>query len=344
MYENAKCEYCGEQFAKNDDIVVCPECGSPYHRKCWEEHGECAHKAEHAQGFVYKAETEVFSAPEEDFVGKIKEQILNGSEQTEEHCENCGAKLIEGDEYCVYCGHKKGEPVFSQKQKHADKDPLGGMNSFDEIAGEKAGDIALVVRNNSAKFMPKLKRLSDRKIKIGWSWPAFIFGYLYLFFRKLYKYGIIVILAQVLLFNVLNVAMGNPVMKISNAVNEVYSEYGEQIRNSTMTESEKEEFLEKSNNALIESGMMNRFTALLCINLLVTNTACALLFNYLYLLHCKETVIRMKKSAEMLGGMSQKDFRFNLLARGGVSLFGVVFGYFIKMFIEQTVAYLMTLF
>ena len=34
-----KCPVCGEQFKKGDDIVVCPECGAPHHRECYEKEG-----------------------------------------------------------------------------------------------------------------------------------------------------------------------------------------------------------------------------------------------------------------------------------------------------------------
>ena len=31
-YKNKKCVVCKELFSDYDDIVVCPECGAPYHR------------------------------------------------------------------------------------------------------------------------------------------------------------------------------------------------------------------------------------------------------------------------------------------------------------------------
>lgn len=32
-----KCPVCDKQFKKGDDIVVCPECGAPHHRECYEK-------------------------------------------------------------------------------------------------------------------------------------------------------------------------------------------------------------------------------------------------------------------------------------------------------------------
>ena len=32
-----KCPVCDKQFKKGDDVVVCPECGAPHHRECYEK-------------------------------------------------------------------------------------------------------------------------------------------------------------------------------------------------------------------------------------------------------------------------------------------------------------------
>ena len=35
-YYGCPCEGCGRPLALTDDIVVCPDCGAPYHRECYE--------------------------------------------------------------------------------------------------------------------------------------------------------------------------------------------------------------------------------------------------------------------------------------------------------------------
>lgn len=348
MYENKKCEYCGEQFAKNDDVVVCPDCGAPYHRKCWNEHGKCAHADEHGKDFALSSGSEepekVDILPEEeDFVQKIKDQIVERApEQSDSlYCENCGAELIKGDKYCVYCGHRQGDPIRNGKHKFYGRDPLGGMNPDDEIAGEKVSLLALLIRRNSDKFLPKLKAVSERKLKIGWSWLAFFFGFFYLFFRKLYKYGMIVILAQILLFNVVNVALGDPVKQINEAISTSFST---ELSGEQPSDEEYFKAYESAAKEVVSNGSLARTYATAGISLLCTNLACALLFHFLYLKHCKETIARMNKSAEILGEMSASDFRLNLLARGGVSIFGILLGYFSNMLLGQIVAYIIQFF
>lgn len=42
-----KCIVCGKTFTETDDVVVCPECGTPYHRACWQEHNACINQKLH---------------------------------------------------------------------------------------------------------------------------------------------------------------------------------------------------------------------------------------------------------------------------------------------------------
>ncbi len=38
-YYGCPCEGCGKPLTLQDDIVVCPDCGAPYHRTCYEKMG-----------------------------------------------------------------------------------------------------------------------------------------------------------------------------------------------------------------------------------------------------------------------------------------------------------------
>lgn len=53
-YENTECVFCKKIFTADDDVVTCPECGSPHHRECWSNNGKCANADKHGDGFVWK--------------------------------------------------------------------------------------------------------------------------------------------------------------------------------------------------------------------------------------------------------------------------------------------------
>ena len=47
------CPYCGKNFESGDDIVVCPECGTPHHRDCYKEHSACANEEKHSESSAH---------------------------------------------------------------------------------------------------------------------------------------------------------------------------------------------------------------------------------------------------------------------------------------------------
>ena len=49
-YTGIKCPVCGKAFTKQDDVVVCPECGAPYHRECYRNTGHCIFLEKHEKG------------------------------------------------------------------------------------------------------------------------------------------------------------------------------------------------------------------------------------------------------------------------------------------------------
>ena len=85
-YYGCPCEGCGQPLTLRDDIVVCPDCGAPYHRTCYEKLGRCIHNPAHAAGYEWKfpyQENELRTCP------SCGERTL----RSEEHCRCCGAKL-----------------------------------------------------------------------------------------------------------------------------------------------------------------------------------------------------------------------------------------------------------
>ena len=81
-YTGNHCPVCEQAFTDDDDIVVCPDCGTPYHRACWPKEG-CVHAAEHGQ-FEWRPD--------------------NAPEAEEPVCPNCGAHNPPGAHFCNHCG------------------------------------------------------------------------------------------------------------------------------------------------------------------------------------------------------------------------------------------------
>ena len=185
-YENYKCPVCHRQFEKNDDIVTCPECGTPHHRECYKLVGHCVNEGLHKNDYSFldaekpkKKEIEqIFYSPSE-----------NENEQGEDIINEAKANTVQDAQ--------KDE---SDKKEQASQ---GGFSQFQtiqldigqypekgEIDGVSIADIAATVRNNAPRFISKFKQFSEKKKKLSWNWSAFFFGSFYLLFRKMYKQGI----------------------------------------------------------------------------------------------------------------------------------------------------------
>ena len=54
FYDNAVCDGCGQPLLEGEDIVVCPDCGTPQHRKCYELNNRCVNEHLHESGFVWQ--------------------------------------------------------------------------------------------------------------------------------------------------------------------------------------------------------------------------------------------------------------------------------------------------
>ena len=91
-YLGEKCPVCNKEFTADDDIVVCPDCGTPHHRECYAANGKCAHEEYHFIGrrWEKKADDKLAST-----------QMIT--------CKYCGMTNIGEADTCKYCGAKLGD-------------------------------------------------------------------------------------------------------------------------------------------------------------------------------------------------------------------------------------------
>ncbi len=244
-FENYPCPSCGAHLHEEDDVVVCPVCGTPQHRSCWAENGNCVNEAKHASGYKW-------SDGERDFPGEkdeisetqetdesVKRCHICGSENPADftHCGHCGAMLDTNSEapattVCVYCGSENsaenthckncGAPLTPYVRHH--ENPFIAATGLDEnepVGEQTAGEIAYYVRRNAPKYLGKFKKFEEGK-KVSFNFAAFFFGFMWLFARKLYKYGLII---MVLLATVMLIVSASPGMQKAYEIIEPY--YGD---------------------------------------------------------------------------------------------------------------------
>lgn len=190
LNSNEKCPVCGRLFTQEDDIVICPVCGTPHHRECYNSLGHCINSDKHGTDFEYtpqssgepKQSQSDFAPGSQEGQYYVPPQSADYSPENAQH-ENQNEKeqnkKEQNTEKKFYETYIPNFPNMQYSAKYA--------NDTRTVGGKNLEEVAAVVNSNADRFIPKF--LKNKKI--SWNWSAFIFGPYYLFFRKMYKQGII---------------------------------------------------------------------------------------------------------------------------------------------------------
>lgn len=208
---DTNCPICDKRFTEDDNIVVCPKCGAPYHRDCYMEQGECKFHELHEQGKAWEPPV----APE------LK--TASSAEIKDQECKKCGVLNARSSLFCSNCGNAlKIEPQthnnFHHQQNTANNnyrppvyrgpmgavppifDPMGGVTPSDVMDENISyADASKVVQQANNYYLPAFKQISAIK-KSKFNLSAFVFSGGWLIYRKQYKPGVIITALMLLLY------------------------------------------------------------------------------------------------------------------------------------------------
>ena len=167
-----KCVFCEKVFEDGDDVVVCPDCGSPHHRECYKKHNRCANLYMHGTGKKWKrtemaqpVETPMFVVTPEEFEKRF-----------EEHEENQSRVDIESEMM-----HEVG------------------FNLNEDMGGVTLKEITEFVGTNQFYYIPVFKRMKDLGSKISFNLSCFLLPSFYFANRKMWLWAIIASVISVVL-------------------------------------------------------------------------------------------------------------------------------------------------
>lgn len=200
-YESENCPICNKPLENGQEIVVCPQCGAPYHKNCYLQSGHCIFTQLHESGQDWKPSKT-----------NADEAHQNGIS-----CPVCGANNPEMSLFCSSCGasltaknQNQSVPPYNQAGAPFGGMPFGGMpfpgmgSPYCGVApDEKIDDIpaeeyAAAIGRNTQYFLPRFKAISASKAKTI-NWSAFFFQGFYYLYRKMYLWGILLIIANLIL-------------------------------------------------------------------------------------------------------------------------------------------------
>lgn len=177
-FTGEKCVFCGVEFEDGDDVVVCPECGSPHHRECYRKENRCANSAMHGTG------------------EKWQKIIVEEKKAEKKACPHCGFPNNPPEsENCVICGTDLENAEKRESQKYESEDinirSNTGFNPDEDMGGATLREVSMFVGTNTFYYIPVFKRMKDFGSKISFNFSCFLFPSFYFANRKMWLWAVI---------------------------------------------------------------------------------------------------------------------------------------------------------
>lgn len=323
-YIGNKCPVCDKYFHIGDDIVVCPDCGTPHHRECYQNSGKCVNYDRHKDGFDYQQD--------------IKQDI-NENDANVVVCKKCGSKNSEEAFFCTKCGSSLNDDRVNvnaqnvQGQPHSSApftgnanvlmfDPLAGVSPSADLGdGVTAGECAKFVKQNTPYFITVFNNIKKFS-KSRYNFCAMFFGGGYLLFRKMYKVGTIITAIQAAM-TILYLYLNYYIVS-SPAFSKLFEAQSQNDYNAFL--------LYYSQLPDKESAFLILFTMLAFITFAfdIVIGACA---NRMYYNHCKKEIIKTKREVQDTSKVGEA-----ISKKGGVNAplaLSLLFTYFVISYLPQ---------
>ena len=294
-YIGKKCPVCQKYFHADDDIVVCPDCGTPHHRECYESLGHCFNKELHEQGYDYQ---EDHNKADEKEGMKICPSCGHANDSSHFFCGQCGAPLSSGQASDRQTPPPGAGMPFGQQQNTQGAggafnipfmDPLGGVDSNTDLGdGVTAGEAAKYVKQNTPYFIRVFNNIKTRN-KSKFNFAAALFTGGYMMYRKMYKLGALFVFIQLSLSFITSYLS----IAYQSLYTEVVSEYSNIISSGDIPA-----FYEYITGLSLDKLLaiyLPSIIQMISIALMIVFGIC---FNRMYFKHCKKQITKIKASAE----------------------------------------------
>lgn len=270
------CPGCKQAFTDTDDVVVCPECGTPQHRACYFKANECVNIRLHGTNFTWTPPYD----PVAEAKKKAEEEARQKEQQNQQSSEDQGGGFF-GNVYGGYTQYKEGESGANFGPNVRVLEPKEKLGDYTVEEWGKA------IGKKHEYYVPRFFAMDKANRKISVNFMAFLFPVAWAFYRKMYKFGALLLAVSLLL----------PVLSM-HSIAEYYTEYFDIYMEYAMSDPEETEAAsERASERLADLQV----PAVLTVNSYVTmalSVIWGLLANYLYRLHLEKIMKKAKESTD----------------------------------------------
>lgn len=272
-----KCAVCNKDFNKDDDIVVCPDCGTPHHRECWKQVGECINSFKHNS----KEPVEILKAEAEPEKTDAEKGVFNGEFQGETIPENKNLPLNEQD-----------------VRNFLNELRTDGIKPDTEICdGCTVSEYEAVVGKNLNSYIPNFMFEAKTKKGARWNIPAFFVPFAWSVYRKMYGFAAIILAVYIAVFGIISypILSNTELMEQSQICFEKDPEFMYDVYNYLATEEgsltpEQTKFVD----LLSKSSLPKALSITISLAEYVLRIVYAMFANHLYFKRCTEKIKKAK--------------------------------------------------
>ena len=290
-YTGKLCDGCRQPLENGDDIVVCPICGTPQHRSCYEKNNKCVNEYLHSTDFTWTDPEEEQRKKEEELKAQQAEQQPQPSDQP----------------VFAPATPQSMESVFLRGVLYDPKDDIGGAT---------VGEAAEFVQNSAPRYIRKFMKQKKSGRKLSWNWAAFFFAPYWFFYRKLYKAGAVFLALSVAL-SLATVSLTENLYGVYEKMVTVQEELSELVKGKEDLNDEDTQKFDKlyAESAKLAKAAIPSLAIILLIQKVIPNTIAALLADFLL----KKRMLRVISFSR--GTSSEPDaVKYTIMRNGGVSV------------------------
>ena len=126
-------------------------------------------------------------------------------------CKNCGAWVEDDDRFCEHCGNNLSSVdvpvVIDVEPEVVEAEIVMPPKRYDSPAADAREVRERLIGSKTEYYLPRFEKMRNEDKMVSWNWVAFLFPAPWLFYRKNYVAGSIVLALQVIVVVLLSLLM-----------------------------------------------------------------------------------------------------------------------------------------